>query len=191
MDPSDTCNPMDHKRKAKAPKSEREGQTTAHPRVTPSAVAPLQDHTDPLAAPKCRPRPRIAREVPQVTKAKRGAPVVVTNVVGVVTGVAGRRGSIVKTKKATVTAAGVAGHALAIRASQKCKASTAIDYTQCKAPSTTSQQHSHHHRQYHTTTAQPPPSPLPHHNSTATTIASTTPQQPRQPLPHHNSPSTG
>ena len=116
---------------------------------------------------------------------------VVTNVVGVVTGVAGRRGSIVKTKKATVTAAGVAGHALAIRASQKCKASTAIDYTQCKAPSTTSQQHSHHHRQYHTTTAQPPPSPLPHHNSTATTIASTTPQQPRQPLPHHNSPSTG
>ena len=59
---------------------------------------------------------------------------VVTNVVGVVTGVAGRRGSIVKTKKATVTAAGVAGHALAIRASQKCKASTAIDYTQCKTP---------------------------------------------------------
>ena len=69
-----------------------------------------------------------------MTKTKRGAPVVVTNVVGVVTGVAGRRGSIVKTKKATVTAAGVAGRALAIRASKKCKPSTAIDHAECKAP---------------------------------------------------------
>jgi hypothetical protein len=117
-------------------KSEQEGPTSGHPPVTPSAAAPVQGQTDPLVKPECRHsrRTSAAREAPPMTVAKRGAPEVVTNVVGVVTGVAGRRGCIVKTKKATVTAAGVAGRALAIRASKKCKPSTAIDHAECKAP---------------------------------------------------------